>query len=103
MQRLFPIGVLLSGSCRLRLAVSFSHRKILNRSLPGGLLCWIVWNRLKLAMRCLGRQLADPEVLADHSQYQKIAKQHRDLEPVVSKYREYRQVLGRGLPMRARC
>jgi peptide chain release factor 1 len=40
----------------------------------------------------LGRQLADPEVLADHSQYQKIAKQHRDLEPVVSKYREYRQV-----------
>jgi peptide chain release factor 1 len=40
----------------------------------------------------LGRQLADPEVLADHSQYQKIAKQHRDLEPVVEKYREYRQV-----------
>jgi peptide chain release factor 1 len=40
----------------------------------------------------LGRQLADPEVLGDHSHYQKIAKQHRDLEPVVSKYREYRQV-----------
>jgi len=40
----------------------------------------------------LGRQMADPEVLGDHTQYQKIAKQHRDLEPVVEKYREYRQV-----------
>src|ERR1700728_4473060 len=40
----------------------------------------------------LGRQLADPEVLGDQQKYQKIAKQHRDLEPVVSKYREYRQV-----------
>jgi peptide chain release factor 1 len=40
----------------------------------------------------LGRQLADPAVLADHAQYQKLAKQHRDLEPVVEKFREYRQV-----------
>ena len=40
----------------------------------------------------LGRQMADPEVLGDHAQYQKIAKQHRDLEPVVEKFREYRQV-----------
>jgi peptide chain release factor 1 len=40
----------------------------------------------------LGRQMADPAVLGDHTQYQKIAKQHRDLEPVVEKYREYRQV-----------
>jgi peptide chain release factor 1 len=40
----------------------------------------------------LGRQLADPAVLGDHAQYQKLAKQHRDLEPVVEKFREYRQV-----------
>ncbi|MGC2583776.1 MAG: PCRF domain-containing protein, partial [Acidobacteriaceae bacterium] len=40
----------------------------------------------------LGAQMADPEVLGDHAQYQKIAKQHRDLEPVVEKFREYRQV-----------
>jgi peptide chain release factor 1 len=40
----------------------------------------------------LGRQMADPEVLSDHEKYQKIAKQHRDLEPVVEKFREYRQV-----------
>jgi len=40
----------------------------------------------------LSRQMADPEVLADHEKYQKIAKQHRDLEPVVEKFREYRTV-----------
>jgi peptide chain release factor 1 len=40
----------------------------------------------------LGAQMADPEVLSDHEKYQKIAKQHRDLEPVVEKFREYRQV-----------
>jgi peptide chain release factor 1 len=40
----------------------------------------------------LGRQLADPAVLSDQAQYQKIAKQHRDLEPMVEKFREYRTV-----------
>ncbi len=40
----------------------------------------------------LGRQMADPAVLADHEKYQRIAKQHRDLEPVVEKFREYREV-----------
>ncbi len=40
----------------------------------------------------LGEQLADPEIISDQQKYQKIAKQHRDLEPVVEKYREYKQV-----------
>jgi peptide chain release factor 1 len=40
----------------------------------------------------LGRQMADPEVLSDHEKYQKIAKQHRELEPVVDKFREYQEV-----------
>jgi peptide chain release factor 1 len=40
----------------------------------------------------LGEQLALPEVISDQQKYQKIAKQHRDLEDVVSKYREYQQV-----------
>ena len=40
----------------------------------------------------LGRQLADPEVLSDREKYQKVAKQHREVEPVVEKFREYRQV-----------
>ncbi|HTV14934.1 MAG TPA: peptide chain release factor 1 [Acidobacteriaceae bacterium] len=39
----------------------------------------------------LGNQMADPEVLSDHEKYQKIAKQHRELEPVVEKFREYRE------------
>ncbi|HTW43902.1 MAG TPA: peptide chain release factor 1 [Acidobacteriaceae bacterium] len=41
----------------------------------------------------LGRQLADPGVISDQPKYQKLAKQHRDLEPVVDKFREYRQVM----------
>jgi peptide chain release factor 1 len=40
----------------------------------------------------LGAQLALPENTNDHEKYQKIAKQHRDLEAVVSKFREYKQL-----------
>jgi peptide chain release factor 1 len=40
----------------------------------------------------LGKQLADPEIISDQQKYQKIAKQHRDLEAIVDKFREYRQV-----------
>jgi peptide chain release factor 1 len=40
----------------------------------------------------LGEQMADPELISDQQKYQKIAKQHRDLEAVVDKYREYKQV-----------
>ncbi|MBV8113191.1 MAG: peptide chain release factor 1 [Silvibacterium sp.] len=40
----------------------------------------------------LGQQLADPEILSDQQKYQKITKQHRDLGPVVEKYREYKQI-----------
>jgi peptide chain release factor 1 len=39
-----------------------------------------------------GAQLALPEITNDHERYQKIAKQHRDLETVVNKFREYKQV-----------
>ncbi len=40
----------------------------------------------------LGQQLADPEIISDQPKYQKIAKQHRDLEAVVEKYRDHKQV-----------
>jgi peptide chain release factor 1 len=40
----------------------------------------------------LGQQLAEPEILSDQQKYQKLAKQHRELEGVVEKFREYRQV-----------
>jgi peptide chain release factor 1 len=40
----------------------------------------------------LAAQLALPEVINDHEKYQKSAKQHRELEAVVDKFREYKQI-----------
>src|ERR1700761_4759576 len=40
----------------------------------------------------LGRQLGDPALLADQKKFQTVAKQHRDLEPTVEKFREYRKL-----------
>ncbi|HWB33261.1 MAG TPA: peptide chain release factor 1 [Acidobacteriaceae bacterium] len=40
----------------------------------------------------LGQQLGDPALLSDQKKFQATAKQHRDLEPVVEKYREYRRI-----------
>src|SRR5579875_1973493 len=40
----------------------------------------------------LGRQLGDPALLADQKRFQSTAKQHRDLEPTVEKFREYRKL-----------
>jgi peptide chain release factor 1 len=44
----------------------------------------------------LSQQLGDPETLADQAKYARIAKQHRDLEEVVAKYREFK-ALDQGL------
>src|SRR5512134_149573 len=44
----------------------------------------------------LSRQLSDHELLADQSKYAKIAKQHRDLEEIVAKCREFK-ALDRGI------
>jgi len=40
----------------------------------------------------LGEQLALPDVISDQQKYQKIAKQHRELEGLVDKYHEFKQV-----------
>ena len=40
----------------------------------------------------LTTQLSDPELLADQSRYAKVAKQHRDLEEIVAKYREFKGI-----------
>jgi peptide chain release factor 1 len=40
----------------------------------------------------LGRQMSEPELLADQKRFQAVAKQHRDLEPTVEKFREYRKL-----------
>jgi peptide chain release factor 1 len=40
----------------------------------------------------LTEQLSDSELLADQQRYTKITKQHRDLEEVVAKYRQFRAI-----------
>lgn len=37
-------------------------------------------------------QLGDAELLADQSRYTRVAKQHRDLEEIVSKFREFKAI-----------
>ena len=44
----------------------------------------------------LTKQLGDAELLADQQAYTKVARQHRELEEVVSRYREYK-ALDRGI------
>lgn len=39
----------------------------------------------------LGNLLSDPQVLADNSQFQKYAKAHSELTPIVNKYMEYKE------------
>ncbi len=38
-------------------------------------------------------RMGDPEVLHDQQEYQRLAKEHADLSPVVSAYREHRAIL----------
>ncbi|MGI8428593.1 MAG: peptide chain release factor 1, partial [Solirubrobacteraceae bacterium] len=40
----------------------------------------------------LGRQLSDPSLVNDLKKFQATAKAHRDLEPTVEKFRQYRSV-----------
>ena len=39
----------------------------------------------------LNMRVSDPEIIADQSTWQKLMKEVSDLEPIVSKYREYKQ------------
>lgn len=40
----------------------------------------------------LGQQLADPALVSDQKKFSATAKAHRELEPVIEKFREYRNV-----------
>jgi peptide chain release factor 1 len=40
----------------------------------------------------LGNQLGDPNIVKDQENYRKVSKAHRDLEPTVEKFREYRKL-----------
>ena len=37
----------------------------------------------------IGRLLADPDVVSDNEQFKKLMKEHKELTPVVEKFREY--------------
>ena len=40
----------------------------------------------------LEKDLSDPALVSDQQRFQKIAKQHRDMEPVIERFREYKRV-----------
>ncbi len=40
----------------------------------------------------LERDLSDPALVSDQQRYQKTTKQHRDMEPVIERFREYKRV-----------
>lgn len=40
----------------------------------------------------LSRDMSDPSLVNDQKKYQAIAKEHRDMEPVIEKYRQYRGI-----------
>lgn len=40
----------------------------------------------------LTQQMMDPEIISDQTRYTKVAKQHRDLEPIVEKYRAMKKL-----------
>ncbi len=40
----------------------------------------------------LERDLSDPALVSDQQRYQRTTKQHRDMEPVIERFREYKRV-----------
>ena len=42
----------------------------------------------------LTQALASPEIVTDSSKYQKTAKAHSEVAPIVEKYREYKDLSG---------
>ncbi len=38
------------------------------------------------------KDLSDPEIMADYNKYVKLSKSHAELSPIISTYREYKQV-----------
>ncbi len=48
---------------------------------------------VKVRFEEIGQQITDPEVMADMKRYVKLNKEYRDLEPLITAYGEYRDVL----------
>jgi peptide chain release factor 1 len=49
-------------------------------------------DQLEARYEDMGAQLGDPNIVKDQENYRKVSKQHRDLEPTVEKFREYRKL-----------
>ena len=49
-------------------------------------------DQLEARYEDLGRQMSDPTLVNDQKKFQSVAKQHRDMEPTVEKFREYRKI-----------
>ena len=49
-------------------------------------------DQLEAMYNDLGTQMSDPTLVNDQKKFQAIAKQHRDMEPTVEKFREYRKI-----------
>ena len=49
-------------------------------------------DQLEARYEDLGRQMSDPTLVQDQKKFQSIAKQHRDMEPTVEKFRDYRKI-----------
>jgi peptide chain release factor 1 len=49
-------------------------------------------DQLEARYEDLSRQLSDPAIVTDQENYRKVSKAHRDLEPTVEKFREYRKL-----------
>ncbi len=49
-------------------------------------------DQLEARYNDLSQQMSDPTLVQDQKKYQAIAKQHRDMEPIVEKFRDYRHI-----------
>jgi peptide chain release factor 1 len=49
-------------------------------------------DQLEARYEDLGAQLGDPNIVKDQENYRKVSKAHRDLEPTIEKFREYRKL-----------
>ena len=49
-------------------------------------------DQLDLRYQEMTEQLSTPEIVTDSAKFQKLAKQHSDLQQIVEKHREFKQI-----------
>jgi len=47
--------------------------------------------QLKIKLEELSKKLSDPEIYSDQKEFQKVAKEHAELTPIIEKYDEYQK------------